>query len=71
MFTQDQLNALDEAIAQGALTVKYADKEVTYRSLSDMFQLRGQMQKELNPPVEPSGRRYAQVSNGLLPNGNC
>jgi hypothetical protein len=72
MFTQDQLNILDDAIAQGALIVKYADKEVEYRSLLEMMQVRDLMMKELNPSgnVEPRGRKYAQFSNGLLPNGN-
>lgn len=70
-FTIEQLIILDESIAQGALTVKYADKEVTYRSLSDMLQLRDLMQREITPAVEPRGRKYATFSNGLLPNGNC
>ena len=66
-FTIDQLTALDAAIAQGALTVKYADKEVTYRSLNEMLQLRDLMNKEVNPAsnVEPRGRKYAEFSNGL------
>lgn len=70
-FTQDQLTALDEAIALGSLTVKYADKEVTYRSLNEMLTIRDLIQRSLEPPVEPRGRKYATFSNGTLPNGNC
>ena len=66
MYTQEQLDILNNAIAQGALTVKYADKEVTYRSLSEMMQIRKLMMDELNPPTTSNnGRKYAQFSNGL------
>lgn len=47
-FTQVQLDALDDAIASGALTVKYQDKTVTYRSLADMLRLRDLMAAELS-----------------------
>lgn len=46
-FTQDQLDLLNAAIAEGVLTVKYADKEVTYRSLTDMMRIRDLMKSEL------------------------
>lgn len=39
-FTQDQLDAIEAAIAEGTLTVKYADKEVTYRSLDELLRIR-------------------------------
>lgn len=39
-FTQDQLSALEAAIADGALKVKYSDKEVEYRSLEEMLKIR-------------------------------
>ena len=66
MFTQDQLDTLNAAIAQGALIVEYADKKVQYRSLDDMIRTRDLMQAELNPPQNPpTGRHYATFSNGL------
>ncbi|WP_411393334.1 phage head-tail joining protein [Vibrio parahaemolyticus] len=34
-FTKDDIDALDEAIASGELTVKIDGREVTYRSLND------------------------------------
>lgn len=38
-YTQAQLDALEEAIAAGVLTVKHGDKIVTYRSLAEMLRL--------------------------------
>lgn len=66
-YTESQLNTLNAAIAQGALSVQYGDKLVTYRSLKEMYQIREDMRRELgllgnnaNP-----GRRYATHSKGL------
>ncbi len=42
-----RLAALDEAIDMGALKVRYSDKEVTYRSLSEMEAIRGRLRREL------------------------
>ena len=40
-FTQSQLDALDEAIAGGVLTVRTADgKLVTYQSMADLLKAR-------------------------------
>lgn len=50
-FTQQQLDELEKAIASGATRVKYRDptgeKEVQYRSLEQMEQLRRKMRREL------------------------
>ena len=46
-YTQEQLDALTAAIVQGALRVKYNDKEVEYRSLDDMLRLQGIMEAAL------------------------
>ncbi|AEI76543.1 hypothetical protein CNE_1c11880 [Cupriavidus necator N-1] len=35
-FTLSQLEALEQAIASGELSVKYDGKEVTYRSMDDL-----------------------------------
>lgn len=66
-FTLDQLTTLDAAIAQGALTVKYADKEVTYRSLKEMLELRGLMAAEVTPANynDTKGRKFATFNSGL------
>jgi hypothetical protein len=64
-FNQAQLDALDEAIASGSLKVKYADKELTYRSLSEMMQLRDLMAKSLGKKQSGSSRVYMSTSKGL------
>lgn len=70
-FTLDQLNALDEAIAGGVLKVKYADKEVEYRSLSDMLRLRQLMAVELGLIKSNQGVKFAEFHSGLKrPGGN-
>jgi hypothetical protein len=40
MFTEAGLAAIEEAIAGGYLKVKYDDKEVTYRSMSELLKAR-------------------------------
>lgn len=46
-FTQEQLDAICAAYAEGVLTVKYADKEVTYRSLTDMERIINKIKEAL------------------------
>lgn len=53
-FTSAQLAALEEAIALGALSVRYADRTVTYRNQEEMLQLLGRMQRALSGTVRPS-----------------
>lgn len=64
-FTQSQLDALDEAIASGTLKVKYSDKEVEYRSLREMMQLRDFMARKLGQTSAAAARIYPTVSKGL------
>lgn len=46
-FTQAQLDAINEAISSGTLSVKYQDKEVTYRSLEELLRIRDTIKKAL------------------------
>jgi hypothetical protein len=65
-FTSEQLQKLEEAIAQGALRVKYSDKEVQYRSLDEMMRIRDMMRKALNVNSDQYPNRiYPTVSKGL------
>lgn len=71
-YTLEQITALETAIAQGALSVKYSDKEVTYRSLEEMLKILSIMKGAVPDPDNPSssvnggGRRYyGQHSKGL------
>lgn len=65
VYTAEQLAALTEAIAQGALRVRYSDKEVQYRSLSEMLQLQGIMEASVNPIPKKPTRLYAQFNKGV------
>lgn len=38
-WTQKDIDALENAIKQGAMRVKFADREITYRSLDEMIEL--------------------------------
>ncbi|HEY0032282.1 MAG TPA: hypothetical protein VGB81_03370 [Devosia sp.] len=46
-YTQAQYDALQSAIASGALTVEYGDKKVTYRSLTEMRAILSEMERDL------------------------
>lgn len=66
-YTTDQYDILTAAIASGSTTVKYADKEVQYRSLNDMLRIQSLMAAELNIAVKVIRRKYASVTNGITP----
>lgn len=57
-FTSEQLAALEAAIAEGALRVRYDGKEVQYRSLSEMMQIRNMMRQQLLGPGRTTNRKY-------------
>jgi hypothetical protein len=63
-FTQQQLDTLDNAIAQGVLVVEYSDKKVTYRSLSEMLKTRGMMIEEISGKSR-SKAMYPRFDKGL------
>jgi hypothetical protein len=64
-YTIEQYNALQAAIAEGALSVRYADKSVTYRSLDEMMRILKLMATELGlNTCNDGGRRYASFSKG-------
>lgn len=58
-FTQAQIEALEKAIAEGTLRVKYQDREVTYRSLEEMLQILNIMKKSKIKVI------YSEFSKGL------
>lgn len=64
-YTIEQYSALQAAIAEGALSVRYADKSVTYRSLDEMMRILKLMAAELGlNACNDGGRRYAAFSKG-------
>jgi len=65
-YTMEQYSALQAAIAEGALTVRYADKSVQYRSLDEMARILKMMATELGLNANnDGGRRYASFSKGF------
>lgn len=62
-FTQSDLDAINKAIATGALKVKYNDREVTYRSLDELLQARDLIKRALGLS-KGGGRVYAKASKG-------
>lgn len=68
-WTDADLTALNEAIATGALKVRYADgREVTYRSLADLRSIRDEVASALAPLAAPLGtprRVVAGYCSGL------
>lgn len=54
-FTQAHLEAIEEAIANGYLKVRYDDKEVTYQDMNALIKARNMIADSLRqgPPREP------------------
>lgn len=66
-YTQQQYEALTAAIAQGAMTVRYKDRQVIYRSLSEMQQIKREMEQALGMATGDAlrnGRRLTSFSKG-------
>lgn len=61
-FTVDDYNTLKKAIAQGAMRVKYGDKEVEYRSLADMRSILNEMAEDLGLKKKGTFRKIAYFS---------
>lgn len=70
-WTLQQYEALQAAIADGALTVKYADKVVTYRSLDEMFRILNMMGSQLGLTAATPRRTYASFSKGHNAGCSC
>lgn len=72
-FTQENLNALEQAIVEGIKVVKYSDKEVEYRSLEDMLKIRNLMKKELcvDKSSASKGLFGGRRINGIHNKGLC
>ena len=64
-WTQDDLTKLEAAIAEGARRVRYSDKEVEYRTLREMKEIRDDIRAELGLTDASNRRRYADFSKGL------
>lgn len=60
-FTQANLNTINEAIATGAMEVRFADRTIRYSSMSDLLKAQAVIKNSLN---EQSGT--VPVRQGLL-----
>jgi hypothetical protein len=60
-FTQAQITALEQAIATGATRVRYADRDVTYRSLAEMRDLLAEMKEQVNGTTRTRQIRVTSV----------
>jgi hypothetical protein len=69
-YTLEQLTALQDSIANGALIVKYADKEVTYRSLDEMIRISNLMKAELGL-ASNNGKTLASFNKGYIERNGC
>jgi hypothetical protein len=63
-YTQEQYDALKAAIAGGELSVRYADRSVTYRSIDEMIRILRLMESDLGVNAS-SSRRYTSFSKGF------
>lgn len=64
-YTEQQYNTLKDAIANGSSKVKYGDKEVEYRSLSEMRSILSEMTAELFPTVKNNRRKFVEQGRGF------
>lgn len=66
-WTQGDLTRIERAIRSGALRITYGDgRSVTYRSLEELFAVRGQIEAALGLRKHPT-RRVAAHSKGTRP----
>lgn len=63
-FTEEQLEAIEAAIASGTLIVQYSDKRVEYRSFDDLLRARNLIREALGLTGK-SKRIYAEHSKGV------
>lgn len=63
-WTDDDLKAIEAAIASGALRVEYNDRTVVYRSIEDLMKARELIMRALGK-VKRSGRVLAKTSKGI------
>jgi hypothetical protein len=65
-WTQQQLDAIEAAIASGELTVRFGDRTVTYRSMNELLQAHALIREALAAESGAASARFsfAQTSKG-------
>ncbi|RQR37845.1 phage head-tail joining protein [Burkholderia sp. Bp9142] len=61
-FTQQNLDAIEKAIASGTLTVEYNGKRITYQSTADLIRVRNMIKSDLE---NRSGTGASRSSIGI------
>ncbi|MFP3432103.1 hypothetical protein SB781_20295 [Paraburkholderia sp. SIMBA_061] len=56
-FTQQNLDAIESAIASGTLTVEYNGKRITYQSTADLIRVRNMIKADLGNRSGVGGTR--------------
>jgi hypothetical protein len=64
-FTESQLEALEKAYASGALSVRIGDKQVQYRSLSELATAIAAIKKQLGQTAAAPKRIQPPFNKGL------
>lgn len=64
-FTLEQYEILNKAIGEGALEIKYGDKWIKYRSLTEMLAIKAEMEKDLGLNKIKGGRTFSSYSKDL------
>lgn len=63
-WTQTDVDTLEAAIATAELTVRFADREVTYRSVAEMLKARDAIKSSIQGASGTTRCTYGQFSKG-------
>ena len=64
-WTESDIEVIERAIASGTLSVQYADRSVTYRSVTDLLKARNAMRAVINgSSAGTTSCTYASFSKG-------
>lgn len=59
-FTQEQLRAIETALARGERVVQYQDRRVEYRSVDELSRLRETIIRDLNKQAGRTGPNFVR-----------
>ena len=63
-YTDQQLQALKDALASGTLRVRFADREITYRSVEELKAAIATVDRELSTAAGTLTKRQIRISTG-------
>ena len=68
-WTQSDLDELEKSIKAGTLRVRFADREVIYRTLEEMLKIRDLIKRELGLSSGGPFRKFVSYWKGTDQNG--